>query len=79
MLSIATTISISGEKHPQRFERNEDEILALENWIISKKCNVVACGSTSYFWIFIYGPLMKHLSVLIGNVRDRGIYTQKTD
>jgi transposase len=78
-LSIATTISISGEKLQQRFERNDDEILALENWIISKKCNVVACESTSYFWISIYGPLMKYLPVLIGNVREMFIYTQKAD
>jgi hypothetical protein len=64
---IATILSISGEKQQQRFARDDDGILALKNWVISEKCDVVACESTSDFWVPIYDSLIKHLPVIIGN------------
>jgi transposase len=61
---IATILSRSGEKKQLRFQRNEDGILALKKWVISEKCDVVACESTSDFWVPIYDSLIKHLPVL---------------
>jgi len=61
---IATILSISGEKQQQRFARDDDGILALKNWVISEKCDVVACESTSDFWVPIYDSLIKHLPVI---------------
>ncbi len=74
---IATILSKSGEKQQQRFERDEDEILAFKNWVISEKCDVVACESTSDFWVPIYDSLIKHLPVVIGNARDMKAFTHK--
>ncbi|AKB17763.1 Mobile element protein [Methanosarcina sp. WWM596] len=36
----------------------------------SKKSDVVACKSTSDFWIPIYESLIDHLPVIVGNARD---------
>ena len=74
---IATILSISGEKQQQRFAREDDGILALKNWVISEKCDVVACESTSDFWVPIYDSLIKHLPVIIGNARDMKAFTHK--
>jgi len=74
---IATILSKSGEKWLQRFDRDEDGILALKNWVISEKCDVVACESTSDFWVPIYDSLIKHLPVLVGNARDMKAFTHK--
>jgi len=74
---IATILSKSGEKRQQRFERNDDGILALKNWVISDNCDVVACESTSDFWVPIYDSLIHHLPVIVGNARDMKAFTHK--
>ena len=74
---IATVLSRSGEKHQQRFDRNDDGILALKNLVISEQCDVVACESTSDFWVPIYDLLIKHLPVIVGNARDMKALTHK--
>lgn len=75
--SIATILSRSGEKKQQRFSRDEDGILNLKNWVISEQCDVVACESTSDFWVSIYDSLIKHLPVIVGNARDMKAFTHK--
>ena len=74
---IATILSRSGEKQQQRFNRDDEGILALKNWVTSEKCNVVACESTSDFWVPIYDSLIKHLPVIVGNARDMKVFTHK--
>jgi len=54
---ITTILYRSGEKQQQCFDRTDDDILAFKKWTISKKCNVVACESTSDFWFPIYDSL----------------------
>jgi len=77
LFSIATILSRSGEKKQQRFPRNEDGILNLRNWVISEQCDVVACESTSDFWVPIYDSLIEHLPVIVGNARDMKAFTHK--
>ena len=74
---IATILSKSGEKQQQRFDRNDNGILALKNWVMSEHCDVVACESTSDFWVPIYDSLIKHLPVTVGNARDMKAFTHK--
>ena len=74
---IATILSRSDEKQQQRFNRDDEEILAPKNWVISEKCDVVACESTSYFWVPIHDSLVKHLTVIVGNARDMKVFTHK--
>lgn len=75
--SIATILSRSGEKRQQRFSRDVDGILNLKNWVISEQCDVVACESTSDFWVPIYDSLIKYLPVIVGNARDMKAFTHK--
>jgi hypothetical protein len=74
---IATILSRSGVKHQQRFARNDDGILDLKNWVTSEECDVVACESTSDFWVPIYEALIDHLPVIVGNARDMKAFTHK--
>ena len=74
---IATILSRSGEKLQKRLNRDEDGILALKDWVISEKCDVVACESTSDFWVPIHDSLIKHLHVIVGNARDMKAFTHK--
>ena len=74
---IATILSILGEKKQLRFERTEEGILSLKNWVITEKCDVVACESTSDFWVPIYDSLIGHLTVIVGNARDMKAFTHK--
>ena len=74
---IATILSRSGEKRLQRFDRDDEGILDLKNWVTSEKCDVVACESTSDFWVPIYESLIQHLPVIVGNARDMKAFTHK--
>jgi transposase len=74
---IATILSRSGVKKQQRFSRNDDGILALKNWVTLENCDVVACESTSDFWVPIYDALIKLVPVLVGNARDMKAFTHK--
>ncbi len=74
---IATILNKSGEKQLQRFERDDEGILNLKNWVTSEKCDVVACESTSDFWVPIYDSLINHLPVIVGNARDMKAFTHK--
>lgn len=74
---IATILNRSGEKLQQRFNRDDEGILALKDWVISEKCDVVACESTSDFWVPIYDSLIDHLPVIVGNARDMKAFTHK--
>ena len=74
---IATILSRSGEKQQQRFKRDDDGILSLRNWVTSEKCDVVACESTSDFWVPIHDSLIKHLPFIVGNARDMKAFTHK--
>ncbi len=74
---IATILSIFGEKKQLRFERTEEGILSLKKWVLTEKCDVVACESTSDFWVPIYDSLISHLTVIVGNARDMKAFTHK--
>jgi transposase len=74
---IATILSLFGEKKQLRFERTEEGILSLKNWVLTEKCDVVACESTSDFWVPIYDSLIGHLTVIVGNARDMKAFTHK--
>lgn len=74
---IATLLSRLGEKTQQRFERNDQGILDLKSWVLREQYDVVACESTSDFWVPIYDCLTDHLTVIVGNTRDMKAYTHK--
>jgi transposase len=74
---IATVLHTNGVKIQQRFERTMQGILALKDWILVNKCQVVACESTSDYWVHIYDLLCDHLEVIIGNPHDMKVLSHK--
>jgi transposase len=52
-------------------------ILALNDWILVNKSQVVACESTSDYWVQIYDLLCDHLEVIVGNPYDMKILSHK--
>jgi len=74
---VATILSVQELKIQQRFERTMQGLLALKNWIIEHKCQVVACESTNNFWYHIYDSLCDHTTVIVGNAHDMKVLTHK--
>jgi len=67
-------------KIQKRFERDDDGILSLKNFVLAEKCEVVACESTNDFWMPIYDAMCDHVTVIVGNARDiKGQTHKKTD
>ena len=79
--SIATVLERGKDnKIQKRFERNDDGILALKNFVLEQKCEVVACESTNDFWMPIYDCLFDKVTVIVGNARDiKALNHKKTD
>jgi len=74
---IATLLSDEGRKEQRRFERTEHGLLALKEWTKENRCNVVACESTSDYWIPVYDMLEDHTKVIVGNARDIKMFSHK--
>lgn len=77
---LATILWSSGKKLVERFERTKDGLFSLNGWIISNNCEVVACESTSDYWVQIYDMLSNSVPVIVGNARDiKALSHKKTD
>jgi transposase len=74
---IATLLTDTGFKEQRRFERTESGLFNLKEWTIEHKCEVVACESTSDFWVPIYTMMEGHVTVIVGNARDIKMYSHK--
>ena len=74
---MATILWASGEKIQRRFERTAQGILAIKEWILENKCQVVACESTSDYWVPIYDALCDFVTMIVGNAHDIKVLTHK--
>jgi len=74
---LATLLSDTGLKKQLRFERTELGLLALKEWTIENKCEIVACESTSDYWVPVYEMLEGHVTVIVGNARDIKMFSHK--
>lgn len=73
----ATILWMNGTKIQQRFPRDPEGILGLKHWILEHKCDVVACESTSDYWVCIYDQLFEHVPVIVGNAHDMKMLAHK--
>lgn len=73
----ATILWKSGTKIQQQFNRTTQGILALRDWILDYKCDVVACESTSDYWVTIYDELSKYVPMIVGNAHDIKVLAHK--
>ena len=74
---IATVLHTNGVKFQQRFDRTMQGLLALKDWVLVNKCQVVACESTSDYWVQIYDLLCDYLEVIVGNPHDMKVLSHK--
>ena len=77
---MATVLTITGEKLLERFDRTQNGLIALKNWILSHNVQVVGCESTSDYWVRIFDLLDPFVHVIVGNARDmKALSHKKTD
>jgi len=63
-----------------RYDRTPKDLLRLKEWIVENNCDIVACESTSDFWVQVYEMLEGHIELIVGNARDiKAISHKKTD
>ena len=65
------------QRAERRFERTDSGLLNLKEWTIEHNCDVVACESTSDFWVPIYTMMEGQVTVIIGNARDIKMFSHK--
>ncbi len=73
----ATILWKNGTKIQQQFDRTVQGILALRDWILEYKCDVVACESTSDYWVKIYDEVSEHVPMVVGNAHDIKVLAHK--
>jgi len=77
---LVTILWSTGKILQERFERTKEGLLLFKSWIILHKCEVVACESTSDFWVPIYELINDTIPVIVGNARDiKALSHKKTD
>jgi len=77
---LATILWSTGQMIQERFSRTQEGLIQLKNWILSHNCEVIACESTSDFWVPIYELLNNLVPVIVGNARDiKALSHKKTD
>lgn len=77
---IATMISRSGLKLQERFNMNQDGLLAFRSWILAHRCQRLAVESTGGFWYPIFIILEGHVEFILANAYQiRNIEHKKTD
>ena len=75
-----TILWLNGTKIQQKFPRTPDGLLGLKDWIFEYKCDVVACESTSDYWVCIHDLLDDRVPVIVGNAADiKALAHKKTD
>jgi len=73
----ATILWLNGTKIQQKFPRTPEGLLGLKDWIFEHKCAVVACESTSDYWVCIYDLLSDQVPMIVGNAHDIKVLAHK--
>lgn len=77
---LATVLWQSGQLLQERFDRTHDGLFSLKAWIVHHEADVVACESTSDYWVPIADLLDGIVPVVVGNASDiKAFAHKKTD
>jgi len=77
---LATILTRSEGKKQEKFERTQDGLIRLKDWILNNKVQALGCESTSDYWVLIYDMLNQYIPVIVGNARDiKALSHKKTD
>lgn len=74
---LGTVISDTGQMIQERFERTKEGLFLLKSWIIEHQAEVVACESTSDYWVQVYDLLNNIVPVIVGNAHDIKVLSHK--
>lgn len=74
---LATVLWQSGQLLQERFDRTKDGLFSLKTWILDHHADVVACESTSDYWVPVYDLLDGIVPVLVGNACDIKAFSHK--
>ncbi|MDD3092120.1 MAG: transposase [Methanoregulaceae archaeon] len=61
----------------ERFERTKEGLFSLKKWILGHHADVVACESTSDYWVQVYDLLNGIVPVIVGNAHDIKVLSHK--
>ncbi|RXE55918.1 hypothetical protein ABH15_06840 [Methanoculleus taiwanensis] len=56
---VAAIIDQGGNTAEQRFSRTQADLLLLKDWVLYHGCEVVACESTSDYWVWVYDLFLR--------------------
>lgn len=77
---LAAITDRGGTTVEHRFSRTQTDLFALRDWVLFHGCEVVACESTSDYWIQVSDLFAEKIPVIVGNARDiKAIPHKKTD
>ena len=77
---VAAVVDPDGTRAEQRFTRTPTDLLLLKAWVLSHGCEVVACESTSDYWVPVSDLFAGQIPMIVGNARDiKAISHKKTD
>jgi len=64
---VATMVSRKGLRLQERFDMNQDGLLAFRSWILDHRCQRVAVESTGSYWYPIFCTLDGHVEFVLAN------------
>ena len=77
---VATISDRTGYKKTQKFSNEIEPLLALREWILEEKCEVVAFESTGEYWYSLHDVLMGYVEIIVANAYHiKWIPGKKTD
>lgn len=74
---LGTVLWQTGEMIQERFDRTKEGLFSLKAWATGHHADVVACESTSDYWVQIYDLLNGTIPVLVGNAHDIKVLSHK--
>jgi len=74
---LGTVLWQTGEMIQERFDRTREGLFKLKAWITGHHAEVVACESTSDYWVQVYDLLIGAVPVIVGNAHDIKVLSHK--
>jgi len=74
---LATVLEQSGQMSQERFDRTKEGLFSLKAWVMGYHADVIACESTSDYWVQVYDLLNGIIPVIVGNAHDIKVLSHK--
>ena len=74
---LATVLWQTGQMIQERFDRTREGLFSLKAWATGHHADVIACESTSDYWVQVYDLLNGIIPVIVGNAHDIKVLSHK--